>query len=377
MFVYTILYEPNNRSNLDLSKEIPNLGDIFKVILRKGLSVIILITVFIFSDRSYGQDAQFSQYYASELYLNPAFAGSDPYVSASTNYRQQWSSILTGPYITGQISAIVPFNSKKGTIRHLGGMGFSVNQNRAGEGRFQTLGANASFGYNLHIANLHHVIFGLQAGMVQKSIRLDDLKWGSQFNPLVGGYDPSVNVNISNLQNSSFYPDFAAGLMYEFNPHRGYSEKGTSIFIGGSAYHLTRPNESMLKDRVSRLPMLFKLFGGTELNIGQRVNLSPNAFLAYQNLQYQINVGGYLTFILTKKAAERAMPAYFSIGSWYRVRDAMIFSLALGNETYRIGLSYDLNNSALRYNTNGKGAYEISLRIQKPSREVRTHDTLI
>ncbi|MBX9853003.1 MAG: PorP/SprF family type IX secretion system membrane protein [Cytophagaceae bacterium] len=353
------------------------MGDIFKVILSKGFSVFILIAVLIFSDRSYGQDAQFSQYYASELYLNPAFAGSDPNVSVSTNYRQQWNSIIGTPYITGQVSAIIPFNSKKGTIRHLGGMGFSVYQNRAGEGHFQTLGANASFGYNLEIANLHHVIFGLQAGMVQKSIRLQDLKWGSQFNPLVGGYDPSVTVSINNLNNNVFYPDFAAGLMYEFNPHRGYSEKGTSVFIGGSAYHLTQPNESMLKDSVSRLPMLFKLFGGTELNIGQRVNLSPNAFLAYQNLQYQINVGGYLTFIFTKNQHQRAMPAYLSIGSWYRVRDAMIFSLAIGNETYRLGFSYDLNNSSLRYNTQGKGAYEISLRIQKPSREVRTQDTLI
>src|ERR1700712_1777647 len=57
--------------------------------------VVILLLMFIplTSETVTAQDAQFSQFYAAPLYLNPAFAGSTGQARVGLNYRNQWPAI--------------------------------------------------------------------------------------------------------------------------------------------------------------------------------------------------------------------------------------------------------------------------------------------
>ncbi|NDC40993.1 MAG: type IX secretion system membrane protein PorP/SprF, partial [Chitinophagia bacterium] len=51
------------------------------------------------------QDVHFSQYFTSPLTLNPGLTGLVPDdIRAAANYRTQWSSVSTNPYMTGTIS---------------------------------------------------------------------------------------------------------------------------------------------------------------------------------------------------------------------------------------------------------------------------------
>ena len=54
------------------------------------------------------------------------------------------------------------------------------------------------------------------------------------------------------------------------------------------------------------------------------------------------------------------------LGSYYRVGDALIPTLILEIASYSVGFSYDLNISALKAATKGKGGFEISLRYISP-----------
>ena len=67
--------------------------------MRRGFSTIILVVVMLVSGVVKGQDPQFSQFYAAQLYLNPAFTGSTQISRAGINYRNQWPAI-DASYVT-------------------------------------------------------------------------------------------------------------------------------------------------------------------------------------------------------------------------------------------------------------------------------------
>src|SRR5690606_36712052 len=81
----------------------------------------------------HAQNPYFSQYYASPLYLNPALSGTNREISLGVNHRSQWNS-NDSPYEISQFSFIYPLLSKGARQHHLGGVGFSVYQDVAGEG---------------------------------------------------------------------------------------------------------------------------------------------------------------------------------------------------------------------------------------------------
>ena len=106
----------------------------------KKLAIILGLMVVVCSK---GQDASFSQYYSSELYLNPALASEELDLTFSSNYRTQWSSIVDA-YQTSQMSLIYPFYSKDIEEKHLGGGGLSVFTDNAGNGALKSFGMNLS-----------------------------------------------------------------------------------------------------------------------------------------------------------------------------------------------------------------------------------------
>lgn len=333
---------------------------------RLALAIIFAI---LFYSRGIGQDAHFSQYYSSALYLNPSMAGVEPYQSFSSNFRQQWRSIVI-PYITSQFSIIQPFHAKiDSKDRHLGGVGFSFYNDRAGEGNFKTIGFNVNAAYNLYLVEnkLQSLTFGVQGGLIQKRIDMSNLQWGEQFNPyLGGGFDPTVKVDPDNMSANvgRVYPDIGAGVLYYYNSNKVYKKRPISGFVGYSAYHLNRPNESFTNDFVSRLSLLHKAHAGIEFRVADKIDISPNVLYMNQFGRQHLNSGIYVSYHLSENK-KQISPTYLTAGSWYRLKDSFILSFGLGNENYSFGFSYDFNTSNLRYDTNGRGAYEISFSVRK------------
>lgn len=338
------------------------------------MSLVCLCSFF----QAIAQDAIFSQYYASSLYLNPALAGLQPDISLSTNYRTQWNNI--SPYTTGQASLIYPFmNKNKPSHEHWGGAGLSVFQDKAGEnGSYQVLGGNVNLAYNVSLGSrkLQLISFGLQAGFIQQKTNPDNYEWGTRYTTGNNGFDPSLPDANSKISATKLYPDIGAGAIWYFNNSKKYTVRKFSSFIGLSAYHLNKPDQSMVQAKAIHLPTLLKAHGGIEFPISEKMRLSPNAIVALQNQVYQYNAGMYLSYRIID--AETGLFAHtdFILGGWYRVKDAVIFSTGLASRYLTIGFSYDMNNSALRSYTKGKGAYEVSLSFRIPrSLKLLRYDT--
>jgi hypothetical protein len=51
------------------------------------------------------------------------------------------------------------------------------------------------------------------------------------------------------------------------------------------------------------------------------------------------------------------------LGAYLRARDAVILSAMLELSQYTIGFSYDINTSNLRPASNGRGGFEVSIRV--------------
>lgn len=316
-----------------------------------------------------GQDAVFSQYYSSSLYLNPALAAAEPTVSLSLNSREQWKSIVT-PYTTNQASLIVPIYRSSDKSINLGGLGVSVFQNKAGEIGLVNTGASITAASVIPFNENNHILAGVQIGIMQKTIDFTKGQWGSQFD-VTNGFDSNIPSGEYNFVSSKTYMDISFGAVYYNNPRRDIREIGKSFYLGYSAYHFNKPNESVIGNDKSALPVLNKFILGGEYSLNSSWNISPNALIAMQNTAMQINVGLYGTFSFGNAESNSILPSKLYAGVWYRVKDSFIGSIGFGGKFYSVGLSYDLNSSTLRQTSTSKGAgaYEISIKIMSPKIE--------
>ena len=87
----------------------------------------------------YAQDPSFSQFYANKLYLNPAFAGSQPGLSVSMAYRSQWSYV-PGGFKTYNIGVDIQEPLLSSTF------GFIALQDQEGAGALKTLHTGFIYG---------------------------------------------------------------------------------------------------------------------------------------------------------------------------------------------------------------------------------------
>lgn len=333
--------------------------------MKKGL-VVLFVLLASFS-KSNAQDAVFSQFYASQLYLNPSLAATEPAMLFSTNYRNQWRSIVI-PYVTTQASFIYPLITKElRRERHWGGIGLSFYNDKAGAGNFKTTGFNATFAYNipLNSEQTKNISLGVQGGFIQKNIDYTNLQWGQQYSPYLG-FDASVPVDESQLGDQAFYPDINAGFTFYSN-RKPDNVLGMSGYFGVAAYHINQPNESFVDGVESRLPILYKAHGGLKIPLSAKFSVSPNVLALYQHDVYHLNGGLYLAYQIIGATEGFFRETDAILGSWYRYGDSFIFSVGFGNDIYTLGFSYDYNTSNLRYATNGRGAYEISLTLRKGS----------
>jgi len=329
--------------------------------------ILSVIMTHLVTNTTLGQDAVFSQFFNTTLYLNPALAGVEDDFTINMNHRSQWKT-LAFPYTTSQVSLIMPYYSSKHIkpYGHIGGVGISAYNDLAGENNsFKTTGINASGAYNLPFDHnfVNQISFGLQMGMINKNIDSSTLQWGEQYDPYVG-FDATIAPSeISQFQNRTFI-DINAGLFWWYNPISEKSKIIKSINSGISVAHLNNPDESMLASSESRLPLLYKYHGGILFNLSKNATISANALIAIQNSTSQQNFGSYLSYITNTYADGHFKNTIVRIGAWARINDAFIMLMEMETSTFKVAFSYDMNTSTLRYNNRAIGTYEIHIGLK-------------
>lgn len=290
-----------------------------------------------------GQDLHLSQFDASPVTLNPAFAGMYPKgeFRAAAQFRSQWSSVAD-KFLTSSFAFDVPFKERWG----LGG--YILNNDAARQFNVFNFAAGASYNV-IEPTNKNHMLSaGIQLGVIHKSIDIDEYLFDNQYQEgLFNTYIPSGE---NYERTSKFLPELNMGVMYKnidteskVRPHAGFA-----------LYHILRPKEGFVKAENSRLPIRWVGHGGVKF-VFNDFSIDPRVLFMYQRNAMDLNFGFSGQYDLSDKNVN------VIAGCFYRWNDAIIpmFGLEYFNTTFQ--LSYDINVSGLKEYTQGRGGVEFSL----------------
>lgn len=303
---------------------------------------IFAISFALLSMNALGQEAQFSQYYAASLYLNPGFNGIYNEASVHMNHKRQLNSGELINELT-QVSFIFPIKPKGSLEQSIGGAGIMAFNEKSGfRGIYERNSVFVNYAHNLKFGLLstYLVSIGVQAGYEMRELNFSGLNWGSQYNQFFG-FDDTLPIPVTEFDSQKQNFIFNAGIMYYYNPERNYRVFKYSGFVGISATNLNRPNTSFSVAEESIEPMLLKYNGGMEFKFN-KLFATPSLLFLYINKNYQYNAGLNMAWV---PGADnyRAKGIQLLFGTWYRLRDSFIFMGGVKMNQLIVRASYDMN----------------------------------
>jgi type IX secretion system PorP/SprF family membrane protein len=254
-------------------------------------------------------DPMFTQYMFNELYINPAYAGSREYLSATALVRQQWMGIDGAPS-TQTLSAHKPILNNKI------GAGLTFVNESIGVSKRTQLNANAA--YRLAMGR-NHLSFGLQLGMASISENLSSLG-------LVNDNQFATNTG------RKLAPNFGFGTYY-LTPtwYAGFS-------IPRMLQNRLDGSEGELDNRVNLSAWHYFMTAGSIHRINSEIKIKPSLMLkAVKGAPMELDINAMGIF------RDRLWA-----GLGYRTGDAV--NLLVGaqiNQQLRAGYSYDYTTSDL------------------------------
>ncbi|TXF84243.1 type IX secretion system membrane protein PorP/SprF [Neolewinella aurantiaca] len=283
------------------------------------------------------QDPVFSQFYASPLRLNPAFAGIGTAPRVAFNYRAQHTSYPSA-YTTMAASYDQPIENTPS------GFGLRMMTDKQLEGAYKNTEVAVVYSYDVMINRDVHARLGLSAGILSTSLDFSSLTFGDVLDP-INGADGITSEQLAALSKTS--ADFGAGVLFS----------AYNMYGGISFEHMNRPDESLVEvgqNLYSGRPMRTTLTGGAQINVKRYSNrrrpayITPNFLFTSQASLRQLNMGAYFGY----------GPVAF--GGWYRHAfenaDGIIAAVSFRQDVLKIGFSYDAVVSDLRNVPGGLGS---------------------
>lgn len=315
------------------------------------------------------QDPQFSQFYASPLYLNPALTGSADRGRVGVNYRNQWPS-LSHSFTT--TSAYLDYFSKAAES----GVGVIFNEHREGFLDFRSTEIGALYSYKMQVSSDVVLRTGVQLSYFQKDINFEDLVFGNQIDIVNGQViGPSGEVFEKGAQ-VNFISASAGALLYT-----------NKAWMGFSTHHINEPNQSFI-DQESKLSRKYSLHAGYKIMFAKGRRL--------RTVAYQFQERSATLAVNYKKQGnfnqlDAGIQLYFQplvIGGWYRGIPVQSVNKVFKNESIiaLVGLelnadlsfaySYDFTVSRLAGSTGGAHEFSLTLNFGKVVKRTR-RDTIL
>ncbi len=332
--------------------------------------ILILATFISTNAKLIAQDMHFSQFRETPMLINPAQTSLNKDVRVILNYKNQWRSV-TSPFKTFAVSGEFVIKHKRENNNYLG-VGLQFVRDQAGDAKIgTTLGLLAINGV-LKVAEFHILSVGIIGGIGQRSINVSALQWGSQYD---GSNFNSAIASGEDIPKAFVYPDLGAGIAWSYGKREKYlsSNDGVKATIGVSAFHLGNPSYSYFLNSNEKLQT--KIIGHARVAIGiasSNLVIIPELIVVKQVTLQEINIGSIFKFILQEesKYTLNKKPSAYSIGTHYRLGDALIFTGMFEYTNYAIGISYDVNLSKLTRVSKSQGGIEVSLRFIMPNKSL-------
>jgi type IX secretion system PorP/SprF family membrane protein len=257
------------------------------------------------------QDLMVSQYMFNGLFLNPAYAGSHPYVSSSLLHRTQWVNFDGAPKTAlFAIDGAIPDKNM--------GLGLILANDRIGATERNDISANYAYQLRMKKGKL---AFGIRAGAINYMMRAKEVKlW-------------DANDDVFADRRSVWIPKVGFGTYY-------FAEKWYAGFsVPTLLAYETNKDFSFDINQATFLRKHYYLNAGYVYKINDQFKLKPSFLIKYlpaAPLQADLNL-----HLLYRDQ--------FWIGTSYRTGDAVTFMVEYQtNNRFRIGYAYDATTSRLR-----------------------------
>lgn len=305
----------------------------------KKIYILFLLTTVFFYKTGYSQDSQFSQFYASPIYLAPSFAGSTDGDRVSANYRSQWPA-LTKSFQTYTLSYDHYFPHMKS------GVGLLLYREQAGVSNLATTNIGIAYSYKFKFRSGWRISPGLSFFYTQRNIDFDALIFEDE---LLSDQTTGTNEQMILEKKADVDASFSV-LAYN-----------KSLWLGFTWDRILMPNRSLTGEMMED-PFKFSIYGGTKISIFDRYNwasgqsISPSFLFKMQDQYTQLDLGLYwYQMPLVIGIWYRGIPVFKELAS----NDALAFLLGFKVDQFSIGYSYDLTISKLVGLTGG--THEISI----------------
>ncbi|MEM7101721.1 MAG: type IX secretion system membrane protein PorP/SprF [Bacteroidota bacterium] len=298
--------------------------------------LLIVISLSAWSFCSGQQEAMVSQYLFNGLYINPAYAGSHPYATASAIVRKQWVGIEGAPFSQ--------FVSYEGPIKATNmGLGFMGTNDHIGVTYRTELFAN--YAYHLELGK-QRLSLGIRAGGSLYSAKLADLVY----------WDPDDVVFQENI-GTTFVPNFGFGAYFY----------GENYFIGAAIPNLIsfNPDEnfSINIDKDIHLVRHLYVNAGVVLTASEYFKIYPSFLLKYAKntpLSADFNVMTLIGNLVW-------------LGGSYRTGDAIIAMTGYQiTKNIRLGYAYDYAVNPLSDYTSGTHEVSLGFDIGKEALKIKS-----
>jgi type IX secretion system PorP/SprF family membrane protein len=269
------------------------------------------------------QDLMVSQYMFNGLLLNPAYAGTHDYWSASALHRSQWMKFDGAP--TTQVFAV------DGPVANNRlGVGLVVSNDRIGITSELDIAANIAYHLPLGSSTLS---FGLNAGGSSYSARLSDIVvWDND--------DPVYNA--ADIQ-GQFVPKFGFGMYW-------HSER---YFAGVSVPLIFAVDDAIIIDNSitsQHFTQHYYLNAGAVFNTSSNLAIKPSFLVKYLP-EAPVEVDLNCNFLIYRR---------LWLGAGYRTGDAVIGMLEY-NVTPQLRLGYAYDHTLSDISTYSNGSHEVML----------------
>ncbi len=259
--------------------------------------------------------------------------------------------------------------SQKNSFKRLAG-GLAFYNDKAGDGSMGTTQVNLTFAVFVPTSEKSALSFGLQGGIVQRTLNFSKLTFPDQYNGT--GYDQGIASGESPASQNSIYPDISGGINWNY----GYDglPKGEKpelrAKVGASVFHINQPVQPFLIGDDKKLNAKIILHGDVIIGIkGTNMAIAPSYILMLQGPTHEMIEGVMLKYYLKAGPRYNGVKANsaFGLGISLRNKDAAIASILVEFGQFAFGCSYDLNISLLNNVSKVQGGPEVFLRFITPN----------
>ncbi len=295
----------------------------FKMIRNISIAVCVVLITTIQSQAQ--QELQVSQYMFNQLLINPAYAGTHSYGSASVLHRSQWVSFDNSP--TSQVASVESPIGKK--------LGAGLIVTNDSHGIIDELSFSGNIGYKFNLTASTKLSLAARLGLSSYSANFGNVDVWDANDPIYSS---------TNLKNK-FVPKFGFGAyVYDEKWYAGLSVP-TIISPSDDKLLLTPTSDTYFEQH-------YYLSGGYVFNLNPILDFRPSILVKYQNaapVELDINA----SFLLNQK---------LWLGVGYRTGDALIGMVEYNfTKRLRAGYAYDFTTTDIR--NYSKGSHEIMIAL--------------